>query len=273
MSGPGTARDAGPPVVLAVSPHLDDAAFSAGALLAGLAARGAQVRVATVFTASVPGPEGFALACQTDKGFGPDVDYMALRRAEDEAAMAALGVRAVHLGLAEAPHRGYADAAALFGPVVAGDEGTPESVAAALAQELAGPGTPAPDLVLGPAGLGDHVDHRHVRDALELVSRRHGPPVVRWDDLPYALRLPSGAGGAHERPATAAETRAKLAACASYPSQLGFQFGDVTAMAAALRSRSERFSGDPERTVPARRPGPPVVHRAGAAGRPGGGTR
>ncbi|MFF0990966.1 PIG-L deacetylase family protein [Kocuria nitroreducens] len=260
-------------MVLAVSPHLDDAAFSAGALLAGLAARGAQVRVVTVFTAGVPAPEGFALACQTDKGIPRDVDYMALRRAEDGTAMAALGARAVHLGLAEAPHRGYSSAAALFGPVVAGDEDTTESVAAALEQELARPGMPPPDLVLGPAGLGNHVDHRHVRDALELLSHRHGLPVVRWDDLPYALRLPAGAGGAHERPATAAETRTKLAACASYPSQLGFQFGDAEAMTDALRPRTERFSGDPERTVPTGRSHPPVARRAGAAARPCGGTR
>lgn len=261
MSAPVAARDAERPVVLAVSPHLDDAAFSAGALLAGLAARGAEVRVVTVFTAGVPGPEGFALACQTDKGFSPDVDYMALRRAEDEAAMAALGARAVHLGLEEAPHRGYSSAAALFGPVVAGDEGAPEAVAAALEQELARPGTPPADIVLGPAALGEHVDHRHVRDALELLSRRHGLPVVHWDDLPYALRLPDGAGGPHGRPATAAETGAKLAACASYPSQLGFQFGDVAAMADVLRPRVERFSSDPERTVPRGHPGRQEIRR------------
>ena len=102
-----TSQSTGGPVVLAVSPHLDDAAFSAGALLAGLAARGARVRVVTVFTAGAPNPRDFALACQTDKGLSPNVDYMALRRAEDETAMAALGAQAVHLGLAEAPHRGY----------------------------------------------------------------------------------------------------------------------------------------------------------------------
>ena len=84
------------PRVVAVSPHLDDAAFSAGALLAGLAAAGADVCVVTVFTASVPEPRGFALACQTDKGIAPEVDYMALRRAEDDAAVAALGAP-VHL--------------------------------------------------------------------------------------------------------------------------------------------------------------------------------
>lgn len=240
---------AAPPLILAVSPHLDDAAFSAGALLAGLAVQGAVVRVVTVFTASVPNPRGFALACQTDKGLSPDVDYMALRRTEDENAMAALGAQAVHLGFAEAPHRGYDSAAALFGPVLAGDETTPEEVCNALEQELARPEIPPPHLVLGPAALGDHVDHRHVRDALDLLSHRHGLPVVRWDDLPYALRLPSGAGGIHKRRSTATEMKAKLTSCASYLSQLGFQFGDVTAMEGALRSRLETFSADPDQLL------------------------
>ena len=39
------------------------------------------VTVVTCFTRSVPDPQGFALACQLDKGLGPEVDYMALRRA------------------------------------------------------------------------------------------------------------------------------------------------------------------------------------------------
>ena len=93
--------------VLAVSPHLDDAAFSAGGTLARLAARGWQVVMATVFTASVPNPRGFALACQTDKGLAPEIDYMALRRNEDRAAAGALGIEEpVHLPFREAPHRG-----------------------------------------------------------------------------------------------------------------------------------------------------------------------
>jgi hypothetical protein len=43
-------------------------------------AAGWEVTVATAFTRSVPDPQGFALACQLDKGLPPEVDYMALRR-------------------------------------------------------------------------------------------------------------------------------------------------------------------------------------------------
>ncbi len=65
---------------LALSPHLDDAAFSAGGTLHALGRAGWRVVVATIFTRSMPEPQGFALRCQTDKGLAPDIDYMALRR-------------------------------------------------------------------------------------------------------------------------------------------------------------------------------------------------
>jgi len=90
--------------VLAVSPHLDDAVFSVGGTLAALTDAGHDVTVLTCFTGSVPDPTGFALACQLDKGLAADVDYMALRRAEDDTATALLGASNAHLGLLEAPH-------------------------------------------------------------------------------------------------------------------------------------------------------------------------
>ncbi|MCI2239288.1 PIG-L family deacetylase [Paenibacillus sp. TRM 82003] len=227
--------------VLAVSPHLDDAAFSAGALLAGLAAAGVDVLVVTVFTGSVPHPTGFALACQTDKGLAADVDYMALRRAEDDAALAALGVRGRHLPLLEAPHRGYTGAAALFGPVVAGDEGCPLAVEEAVGEVLDGELGGEVDLLLGPQALGDHVDHRHVRDAVDALAHRRGLLLSRWADTPYVLRAGAHApAGAPRRP-WEGELEAKVAACAAYATQLGFQFDGEAAMARALRGLPETF--------------------------------
>jgi hypothetical protein len=202
-------------VILAVSPHLDDAVFSVGAWLAAQD----DVVVATVFTASVPDPQGFALACQTDKGLGPDVDYMALRRAEDERACAALGARAVHLGLPEAPHRGYDSAEALFAGVRPGD--------APPVAEALGPWLARAHVVLGPAGVGGHADHLLVRDALP-------PGAPLWLDQPYGLRH----GVADGEPLPAGDREAKVRACAAYASQLGFQLaGDP----AALRDVPERL--------------------------------
>lgn len=243
-----------PPVALCLSPHLDDAAFSCGGTLARLAAAGWAVHVATVFTASVPAPTGFALACQTSKGIAPTVDYMALRRAEDAAAMRALGAAAHWLALREAPHRGYHDAPSLFAGVHADDADTWRAVVDAVAPLVA---ALRPALLLAPQALGGHVDHRHVVRAVAALAGAAAAgstaaaapmptPVLWYRDTPYVLRDPGavppappcdgwrGPLAAHRVPLDAAALAARLAACAAYASQLGFQFGGVEAMRAAI---------------------------------------
>ena len=237
-------------VVLAVSPHLDDAVFSAGGALARLAAAGAQVTVATVFTAGVPAPAGFALACQLDKGLGPEVDYMALRRGEDRAACAALGATARHLPFAEAPHRGYASAAELFG-AARGDDDAAARIAPALCDLVA---ELEPDLVLAPQAVGAHVDHVAVVQALEAAAP--SAPVLWWRDHPYALRpgAPAEPFGARFAAAGAAEVRLdadararRTRAALAYASQLGFQFGGAEPARALFDAAEpvERFAASP----------------------------
>ena len=216
--------------VLAVSPHLDDAAFSAGGALATAVATGHTVVVATVFTRSVPRPTGFALACQTDKGLGPEVDYMALRRAEDTDACARIGAEPVWLGLLEAPHRGYRSASALFDGVHDGDRDTWRGVRDALAPVLS---ERQPDLVLSCQGLGGHVDHLHTVRAVAALTGSTPEVTSWWRDQPYVLRdadaapAPGLPTGLHEvgLPLTTEALTVKLDGCAAYASQLAYQFG------------------------------------------------
>jgi LmbE family N-acetylglucosaminyl deacetylase len=173
------------PTALFLSPHLDDVAFSCGGLLAQLGDAGWRTVMATAFTATVLPATGFALACQLDKGLAPEVDYMALRREEDRAAAAILGVSDLRwLDLPEAPHRGYGSAPELFGAVLANDEiwrplATEISL---LIDEL------QPSLVLAPQGLGNHVDHRQMICAVQQVSPLH---LAFYRDTPYAIRNPT----------------------------------------------------------------------------------
>ena len=224
--------------MLAVSPHLDDAVFSVGATLAVLADAGHEVTVLTCLTASVPEPAGFALACQTDKGLAADVDYMALRRAEDTAALAVLGAGQVHLDLPEAPHRGYTGAADLFAGVHPGDDVWRE-----LADRLAGHEA---DVWLAPQALGGHVDHLQVQRAVASLGR----PTAWWRDSPYVLRDPAAAPGEH-LPAGLTEVRLpndrarRADACACYATQLGFQFGGPGPMRTALAGLDEPLLADP----------------------------
>ncbi|WP_138760905.1 PIG-L deacetylase family protein [Modestobacter altitudinis] len=224
--------------VLAVSPHLDDAAFSAGATLAALADAGHEVTVVTCFTRSVPDPTGFALACQLDKGLTADVDYLALRRAENAAAMAVLGATPVDLDLPEAPHRGYTSAADLFAGVHPGDDVWRE-----VADRLAGLDA---DLWLAPQALGAHVDHLQVLRAVASLDR----PTLWWRDSPYVLRQPDAVPGEALPDRLTAVELAQRAdrradACACYTTQLGFQFGGESGMRTALAGLPEVLLAGP----------------------------
>lgn len=212
---------------VAVSPHLDDAVFSAGGLLALLSRTGWRVRVVTCFTASVDDPCPFALSTQLDKGLSADVDYMALRRTEDRAAQRRLVTLApVHLPLPEAPHRGYGSPSQLFTPP------RPDDVAGTELQRLLRPHLAPADLVLAPQAIGGHVDHLLTARATAAVS----PPsrIGWWRDVPYVARTAASDAGA--RPATLkgadevtvgidAVLADKIAAAQCYTTQLGFQFG------------------------------------------------
>jgi len=239
------------PRAIAVSPHLDDAAFSCGGTLARLSQAGWAVTVCTVFTRSVPAPTGFALACQTDKGIAAEIDYMALRRAEDRVACAALGATSLWLDFPEAPHRNYGDAAALFGPVRIDDD-IHLAIAAALADGPLSP--PTPDLVLAPQAIGGHVDHVQVQRALRRIVPT-ATPVLWWTDYPYASRPHQAVPFATALPecVISGDADARRAACAAYGSQLGFQFGGEAALrrALAVAGPLERLRRQGEISLPA----------------------
>ena len=234
------------PRVVAVSPHLDDAVFSAGGTLALLADAGYEVEVVTCFTGSVARADAseFALSTQLDKGLNADVDYMALRRDEDDAALVALSpsITGVHLPLLEAPHRGYTGAADLFAGRHADD-----TVATPLAAALAGHLDTA-DVVLAPQAIGDHVDHRVVT---LVVSAMVDPErMAWWRDTPYVRRDPDAVAGPEVEGREVAvdvsgvlDRKGRAARC--YGTQVGFQFGSADAVDDALatlaRSESARL--------------------------------
>ncbi|MCJ2094994.1 PIG-L family deacetylase [Methylobacterium sp. J-072] len=235
------------PIALALSPHLDDAAFSCGGLLASLAGEGWHVVMATLFTSSVADPTGFALACQLDKGLPAEVDYMDLRRAEDVRAATELGIAPPrHLPFREAPHRAYGSAPELFSAPRA-DDGIAAELAPALAAMIAAEN---PDLILAPQGVGGHVDHVQAVRALRSLDVQ--APILWWRDFPYTVREATPrepladlfAALPVQRMALDPEAQArKRAACAAYASQIGFQFGGVAGLDGRLAREEgiERF--------------------------------
>ena len=235
---------------LLVSPHLDDAAFSCGGLAAQLARAGWLVVIATLFTRSVHPATGFALECQRDKGLADDVDYMALRRAEDFSAAACLGAETWHGDLAEAPHRGYHSARALFEPPMSSD--AVEPVMTIVEQAVAAHG---PALLLAPQGCGRHVDHLLTLDAvlrLREADRLGGAACGFYRDTPYVIRdanaepdfrVARAASCDLSCPLDVAALGAKSDAACAYSSQIGFQFGGAAATRAALAALARREAG------------------------------
>ena len=222
------------PRALLLSPHLDDVAFSCGATALHLLKGGWQVQLVTVFTASVPDPQGFALACQLDKGLAPDVDYMKLRRAEDAEFCRIVGLENfAYWPLKEAPHRGYDSARDLFGGAHEGDE-----VWRDIADRLSDIETP--DTVFTPQGLGNHVDHLQVIRAVR--ARGWDAQTFWYRDTPYAIRQPDAKPSELLPVVTSGgfvafgedELQRKIAGCCAYASQIGFQFGGADGVAQQL---------------------------------------
>jgi LmbE family N-acetylglucosaminyl deacetylase len=185
---PRELEDAGPVAVL--SPHLDDAVLSCGALLGHLAPQH-RVTVVSVFTAAAPRPWSLpARRALRDLGVGDAEELFGLRRAEDAEVLGGLGVTAVHLGFTDALFRrsgGRRPAYrtfrfdALRGRVAACDAGLAAEVGARAGRIARACGA---RVVFAPLGIGRHVDHLITRRAAELTGLKL--PIVYYSDFPYS---------------------------------------------------------------------------------------
>lgn len=147
--------------LLVLSPHLDDAAFGCGRLLAAVPG----ARVATVF-AGRPPPGAALTDWDRAAGFVEGEDVVGRRREEDRQALEILGARPCWLELRDSQYGGSGQAA----------------VAAQLAGLLA---ALQPEAVLIPLGLF-HSDHRLVHQAaLTLVERYRECRWLAYEDALY----------------------------------------------------------------------------------------
>jgi LmbE family N-acetylglucosaminyl deacetylase len=202
--------------ILVLSPHLDDAVLGVGELLSATR----ESVVATVFTGS-PGVQ--MPASEWDRRTASTAaEVIAIRRREDELALAQLGARPIHLGFVEGAYRGPAcwhESMSVREPFSA--------MRAAVMSVLLETDS---DVVLVPVGLG-HVDHR-VTCVVTLsawLSTRQGE-LWTWVEQPYGA---FDDGLAHDRlrdlrasatPVPLATDRghatAKIQAISAYRSQL-----------------------------------------------------
>jgi LmbE family N-acetylglucosaminyl deacetylase len=186
---------------LVLSPHLDDAVLSCGALIQALLPRSA-VTVATAFTAAGSPPHTIAARSFLRQCAASDAETLfADRRSEDRTVLDGLGAACVHLGMVDALFRRREVRAPVVrrlgawcpelthryptyrfdiarGRVSRGDAPLIER----LVDEVAGlcDRTRA-QLLFAPVGVGRHVDHLIARAAGERFPDR----VVYYSDFPY----------------------------------------------------------------------------------------
>jgi len=211
--------------VLAVSPHLDDAALSVGALLAGLASGEAEVHVVTLFAGPPQEPlSPVARAFHADCGLPGDSTAVEMRHHEDLAAMGVLGARGHHADLLDAVYRRRLDGGwlcdhdrAMFDGMSAAED-IMAAVSASVERFRA---LVAPDLILTCAAVGGHTDHLLVRTAVMAIALRTETEAFLWEDLPYAFgtTLPPDIGPALRVPAAPNDWARKQKAIACYSSQ------------------------------------------------------
>lgn len=233
-----------------ISPHLDDAVFSCGGLIAQQTAGGDEVRVVTVCSGDPPVGELTPFAYELHRRWGGAGSPMGLRRAEDHVACGRLGASVVHLSIQDAMYRRsedgaalYPDAKALFAALAPEDEARIVDSAAALERAL-----PSEGEIYAPLGIGGHVDHILTRRAAERVGRT----MWLYRDIPYALRPtstsrePTPVGAPNALVALAPEEiEMWAAACGEYHSQLSSFWPDFETMEDELRSFHDRFGGIP----------------------------
>ncbi len=211
---------------------MDDAVLSCGGLMAAKLAQGEPVHVVNVFAGIPTYRRLSAYAERQHTKWGRPADPVGMRRAEDQAALAPLGVAVDYWEWYDAIYREadgqflYTDHDTTFGPVHPAER----PLVATLTQRLAALRERASDTVYyAPLAVGGHVDHRLVRDAaLDLACQ--DASVLFYEDFPYVARW----GGLNEALAEVPvrwqpvweliDVDAKIAAIGRYPSQLSAIF-------------------------------------------------
>jgi LmbE family N-acetylglucosaminyl deacetylase len=190
----GEIKDTGSAVMF-VSPHLDDAVLSCGALLTELACTNS-VSVLTVFSSARP-PARWAPSARNElrcHGATDALKYFEDRRAEDIAALKEAGASWIHLGFTDAPFRrvgetaGQATGLAAYpsfhfsiarGWIASSDATLATKVGVMVKEAVSANGVTT---VFAPLGVGRHVDHLITRNAV-VAS---GVEAVYYSDFPYS---------------------------------------------------------------------------------------
>jgi len=169
-----------------ISPHLDDAAISAGGMLFDLSQAGNKVEIWTCMAGIPINMEFSPLAdlFHQSWGFSSGEDAIRGRREEDRKAANRLGAAVRHFDFFDCIYRrdekGEWPYAYIGAEPQSMDRDLPSNIASELSGQLS-----SEDIVFLQLSVGSHVDHVLVRKAVELLNR----PLKYIIDIPYLFKL------------------------------------------------------------------------------------
>ena len=231
-----------------ISPHLDDAALSAGGFIYEQSRAGVPVEIWTIVCGYPPTGELTPLAqvVQFQWGTGTAEETVRMRRAEDVKAASILGAKTIHFDVPDCIYRRGPDGEPLYLNIFV----QPHEAEAALPEQIAQTILPfllPDDQVICQFGIGGHVDHILVRQAAERLGR----PLWYAADLPYLFKQPGELArhvdGMRESlyPITEAGLKAWTEASLAYESQLSSLFESPEKVSEKILSYYSERNGFP----------------------------
>jgi len=231
-----------------LSPHLDDAALSAGGWIYDQTQAGNPVEIWTIMCGYPPTKDLSIFAQYLHHQWGMDSAKQVVsgRRVEDKKAASILGAKTRHFGFLDCIYRQdkngdwlYFD---IFVDPLPGEADLPKQIASAISARLK-----PDDKLVCQFGVGKHIDHITVRLAAELLGR----PLHYVADIPYLFSYP-----AHLKPNTVgmkkkvervskAGLKAWKEAVLAYQSQISALFKNPRAMRGQINAYVSKFGGVP----------------------------
>jgi len=228
-----------------LSPHLDDAALSAGGWIYDQTRAGHTVEIWTLLAGEPQGAlSPLAEALHAQWGIADPAELVRARRAEDSRAAQILGATPVYFDFLDCIYRRGKNGEWLYGDIFVPPHADEDDLPAQMAEILAARLSPE-DRVLCQLGIGAHIDHTLTRRAAQALHR----PLLYAADIPYLFRAPQTLaafiGGMAEtrQPISAEGVAAWQRAVGAYASQIDSLFKDEADMRASLANYAEEFGG------------------------------
>jgi LmbE family N-acetylglucosaminyl deacetylase len=231
-----------------ISPHLDDAALSAGGFIFDQTQSGIPVEIWTIVCGFPPTGEltPLAQAIHSQWGTTSAKETIQLRRAEDRKAADILGAKTVHFDVPDCIYRRGPDGDPLYTDIFVQPHKAEAKLPDQIAQSIA-PSLRPDDQIICQPGIGGHVDHILVRQAAERLNRplwyAADVPYLFWHPEELALSVSKMQASLHS--ITEAGLGAWIEAILAYESQISTLFDNPEKVGEKTRSYYSKRDGWP----------------------------